>query len=284
MNVGSTKTVSATRRLYLRNDIASLWAGKDPLETAFALQGEVFRDVPGRRTFKVQLAEHAYFVKLHYGIGWSEVAKNWLQLKWPVIGAANEYDTCSQLASAGICAPLPAAFAESAGSIARRKSFVLCDELAGYTSLEDVTEHWPQSPPALSARRRLLYGVARFARSFHEHGFIHRDFYICHLLAQDSALAAGRVELAVLDLHRARRFARIPKRWLKRDLAALLFSSMDLGFSQRDWLRFIRLYCGRSLPVVMAEQGHFWRSVLRRAEKLYDEGLRKGTVKGVYRS
>jgi lipopolysaccharide core heptose(I) kinase len=271
-------------QVYMRPDIARVWPEHGLLETAFALRGEIFREVPGRRTMRVQIAGANYFVKLHYGVGWAEIVKNWMQFKWPVVGAANEYLACSRLQAAGIAAPKPAAYAESKGSIAKRRSFVLTDELAGYTSLEDVTDNWPQQPPTLVQRRAMLKAVAAFAKTFHDCGFIHRDFYICHLLADDEALALGQVKLAVLDLHRARQFENIPKRWLKRDLAALVFSSMDLGFSRRDWLRFLRYYTGQPLTHVLNEQGAFWQSVLDRAEKLYDEGLRKGTVKGVYRS
>ncbi len=267
---------------FLRADIAQLWRPEDALQKAFALQGEVFRDVPGRRTLRVELGGKAYFVKLHYGVGWPEVVKNWLQFKWPVVGAENEFVACQGLAAAGITAPVPAAFYCSPGNMATRRSFVLCDELQGYTSLEDVTDSWPDSPPTPLQRHRLLYAVASFACSFHQQGFIHRDFYICHLLANDVDLAEGRVALAVLDLHRARRFDQVPERWLKRDLAALLFSTFDLGFTQRDWLRFIRLYTGLPLRQVLAEQGPFWQGVFTRAEKLYREGLRKGTVKGLY--
>ena len=269
---------------FLREDIAAAWAGRDPLETAFALEGEVFRDVPGRRTLKVDIAGRDYFVKLHYGVGWGEIVKNWLQLKRPIVGAENEFEACRDLAALGIPAPLPAAFGASNDSPARRRSFVLCDALAGYTSLEDVTDTWPQTPPAPAMRHQLLYAVARFARDFHTAGFVHRDFYICHLLLNDVDMAAGRVSLAVLDLHRARRFAHLPDKWRKRDLAALLFSTLDLGLSRRDWLRFIRIYTGKPLRTVMREDAALWRSVLARAEKLYDEGLRKGLVKGVYRS
>ncbi len=267
---------------YLREDIQQLWRGQDPLEKAFALEGEVFRDVPGRRTLRVVLNNKAYFVKLHYGVGWSEVIKNWLQFKWPVIGASNEFLVCRALVEEQINAPKPAAFAVSTGSIAARRSFVLCDELAGYTSLEDITDTWPEYPPSAVERQRYLYAVARFARRFHQAGFIHRDFYICHLLSSDAERASGNVSLAVLDLHRARRFAKVPFRWLKRDLAALLFSSLDLGFSERDWLRFIAIYSGKPASVALREEAALWQAVRQRADKLYSEGLRKGIVKGLY--
>ena len=59
--------------LFLREDIAALWSPGEALQHAFELQGEVFRDVPGRRTLRVELAGKFYFVKLHYGVGWGEV-------------------------------------------------------------------------------------------------------------------------------------------------------------------------------------------------------------------
>ena len=268
---------------FLRDDIAAVWIETDPLEKAFALQGDVYRDVAGRKTMRVEIAGRYYFVKLHYGVGWREVLKNWLVFKRPVIGAENEYLVCRDLLGLGIAAPVPAAFAQSAGAIAARRSFVLCDELKGYTSLEDITDGWIDQPADSRTRQRLLYAVARFAQRFHEAGFVHRDFYICHLLAHDESLARGEVALAVLDLHRARRFTELPDRWRKRDMAALLFSSMDLGFSRRDWLRFLRIYRGQPLRQTFAEEGDFWQGVLVRAEKLYAEGQRKGIVKGLYR-
>ncbi|XOV83641.1 MAG: lipopolysaccharide core heptose(I) kinase RfaP [bacterium] len=267
---------------YLREDIRCLWQDRDPLEAAFGLQGEVFRDVPGRRTLRVQLGEKIYFVKLHYGIGWTEVIKNWLQLKWPVIGARNEFVVCRALQKEQIPAPVPAAFGASSGSMAAQRSFVLSDELAGFTSLEDITDSWGDNPPSPIERQRYLYAVAHFARRFHQAGFIHRDFYICHLLADDARRAEGEVSLAVLDLHRARRFAKVPFRWLKRDLAALLFSSLDLGFNHRDWLRFIAIYSGKPASVALRQDAALWRAVRERADKLYVEGLRKGIVKGLY--
>ena len=261
--------------MYLRADIKAVWQDQDALDTAFALEGEVFRDMPGRRTLKVAVGEKDYFVKLHYGVGWGEVIKNWLQFKRPVIGAQNEYDACRELAELGIAAPLPAAFAVSNGSIASQRSFILCDELKGYTTLEDLTLAWANNPPSGLLRHQLLVAVAKFARAFHGHGFIHRDFYICHILIEDAALVRGEIKLAVLDLHRARRFPRIPARWLKRDMAALLFSTMDIPLSQSEWLRFLRIYVGRPLRTEFSERANFWAAVVKRAHALHAKDLKR---------
>ena len=272
-------------RSYLRDDLAAHWAPDNLLEAAFQLQGEVFRQVAGRRTLRVQLGDQWYFVKVHEGVGWAEVLKNWLQFKPPVVGAENEYHACLGLAEEGIRAPRVAAFAQSDDWPHQRRSFVLCDELAQHINLEEVAHLWMQQPPSPQAAHHLLTAVARFARRFHQAGFIHRDFYLCHLLLhqQDFAQLDQTVpELGVLDLHRARRFDKVPDRWLKRDLAALLFSSLDLPLSRRAWLRFVRIYSGRPLRDEMAERGAFWQQVKQRADKLYAEGRRKGIVAGNY--
>lgn len=277
---------------YLREDVAAVWADRDPLEAAFALDGEVFRDVPGRRTMKVNVGGRDYFVKLHFGVGWLEIFKNWLQLKQPVVGARNEFEACQQLARAHLTAPVPAAYGQEGFNPARRRSFVMCDVLDHFESLEEVMDRWDDHPPDALTRHRYLYAVARFARRFHAAGFVHRDFYICHILVRrddqeriSSPAATGPdIELGVLDLHRAMQFRRLPDRWRKRDLAALLFSTLDLPFTRRDWLRFIRLYTGRPLRRELKERGVFWLGVLERANKLYREGERKGIVKGRYTS
>lgn len=267
---------------FLRADIASAWQGQDPLLAAFALEGEVYRDVAGRRTLKVDIGQRDFFVKLHSGVGWGELLKNWLTLKRPVVGAFNEFSACAALLECGIPAPVPAAYGQDDRFVTRRNSFVLCEALDDVTSLEDLTDPWPQVPPTAQTRTRLLYAVARFARRFHGAGFVHRDFYICHLLAENESWARGEPRLCVLDLHRARRFRTLPERWRRRDLAALLFSSLDLRLSEREWLRFVQIYSGRSLREELRANGRFWRSVRARADKLYREGLRKGIVKGLY--
>ncbi len=270
-------------QLYLRDDIARAWAGDDPFQRAADLRGEVYRAVANRRTLRFEAAGRPYFAKVHGGVGWGEILKNLVTLRLPVLGAGNEFLACRHLAAAGVPAPTVAAFGERGWDPARRFSFVICDALEGRESLEDLTARWHRSPPVGRERRRLVLAVAAFARAFHGAGVVHRDFYICHLLVDRAAYARGVVDLAVIDLHRAQVRRRVPGRWLRRDLAALLYSVLDLPLSERDWLRFVRAYRNRPLPQIMREEGHLWRSVRRRADALYRKGVRKGLVQGRYR-
>jgi heptose I phosphotransferase len=269
---------NSVRECYLREDIATLWPREQVLSRARALDGEVFRQVANRRTIKVVLAGNSYFAKLHEGVGWREMVKNWLILKKPVVSARNEFEACVHLERCGIVAPRVAAFAETTDTPARRFSFVLCDALEDYENLESLTLRWHDNPPTALEKRRLVMRVAAFARRFHEAGVVHRDFYLCHLL---TSVKNPQAPLGVLDLHRALLFDVLPRRWRLRDLAALLFSSLDLPLSRRAWLRFVRVYTNRPLRETFSAEGDFWRAVYRRALALQAKQQRKNPHAGV---
>jgi heptose I phosphotransferase len=54
-----------------------------------------------------------------------------------------------------------------------------------------------------------------------------------------------------------------------KDLAALFFSSIDIGLTTRDFYRFLRSYRKDSLRRILSREATFWQRVLRRAVKLY---------------
>lgn len=267
-------------RAYLAPELAERLGGEDLLRWAESAEGEVFREVKGRSTLRVQIGGQPYFLKRHRGVGWLEILKNWLVGKRPVLGAENEYHACRHLAARNLPAPRVAAFATEGGNPARRRSFVLCDELSGYDSLEAVVADWARQPPSPRARRRLTVAVARFVRRLHEEGVAHRDLYICHLMLDRHKWAQGEARLAVLDLHRARLQPRLSAYWRKRDLAALLFSTLDLDLPARSRLRFLRIYTGRPLREAYGEDPRFWRAVARRAQALHRKAQRQGLTPG----
>ena len=270
--------MTAGNDAYVRPGMGGLPAAGGLLSWGESVTGEVYRRGRGRRTVRVVLEGKPYFLKYHSGVGWAEILKNWLTGKRPVLGAENEYRACRHLERHGLTAPRVAAFAAAAGSAAARHSLILCDELAGFASLEDVVRGWRDARPTAASRQRLAMGVAAFVRQLHEAGVVHRDLYLCHLLLCNDAWAEGDVQIGVLDLHRARILSPVPDYWRRRDLAALLFSALDAPVHRHVWLRFVRVYTGRPLRETFAREGAFWRSVYRRAVRLYAKGTRKGLV------
>ena len=278
--------------LYLREDVAAaLRSGKQAsprtsvadaaiFDQIWLLRGETYRRTANRRTLRVDIGGAAYFAKLHDGVGWREILKNLLQLKWPILGASHEYAACRHLAGTGVRVPNVAAYGRLGWNPATQRSFVLCEALEQCASLQDVVSGWGRSPPPLALRRQLLHEVALLTRDLHGAGVNHRDYYLCHLFVDTRRLARGEVALAVIDLHRAGIRRRVPRRWLLRDLAALLYSANAAlpenrsGLSRTDLFRFVRDYAGAGPAAVIRRDGRFWRAVERRAVRLHRRGHR----------
>ncbi|MYD96450.1 MAG: lipopolysaccharide core heptose(I) kinase RfaP [Gammaproteobacteria bacterium] len=279
------------RRPYLRDDLrASIEAGAlrsrgggaraVSAEGLFSVlseaDGDVYRHTARRKTMRIALGSRAYFAKLHQGVGWREIAKNLLVLKQPVLGACNEFEACLRLRDHGVPAPKVAAFAELGLNPAKRRSFVVCDALEGFISLEDLGNAWSANPPDPRLKRRLIVAAGRLTAAMHAAGVNHRDYYVCHLLANRAKLDVGEVELVVIDLHRAGVRGRVRKGWRRRDLAALLYSAQAATLTRQDLFRFVGAYTGGRPAAAVRQQRSFWRSVERRAERLRAKGSTTG--------
>lgn len=247
-------------------------AGARALYDALAqANGVVYRQAAGRRTVRLDATRGCYFAKLHYGVGWREIAKNLLVGKRPVLGAGNEFAACRKLAAHGVHAPRVAAFGVCGRNPARRRSFLVCDALTGVASLEDLTASG-DLPPLL--RRRLIVAAGDLLRAMHDAGVHHRDCYVAHIFADIAQWEEGGPALAIIDLHRAWVRGRLPSRWRRRDLAALLVSATPLRLTGRELLRFAAAYAGD--VATWRRDRRFWRGVLRRVERLRRRGARRG--------
>jgi len=260
-------------QIWLSDRFGALWRGRDPFAEVERLQGEVFRQVTSRRTIRVALEGRHYFAKIHHGVGWREIVKNLLHLKLPVLGAQNEWRALNRLHEIGVPTLTPVAFGQRGRNPARVRSFLITAELTGTTSLEDFCAAWAAHPPAPQLRRALTEQLAGVVRRMHAQGINHRDCYICHFHLDTSAgqepFEADKLRLYVIDLHRAQLRRRTPRRWLIKDLAGLYFSSLALGLTRTDRLRFLRVYEQRPLHEVFPGRRGFWRRVERAALALH---------------
>jgi heptose I phosphotransferase len=255
--------------LYLPQALAQEIGGDDPFERVMQLQGAVFRDVPGRRTLRFELGGRAYFAKLHFGVGWREIFKNLCSLRLPIVSARTEWRAIQRLGELGIATTPAVAYGCRGSSPASLRSFIITEDLGDIVSLEDYCRDWLRNPPQPAFKRRLLRAVADVARGIHEHGLNHRDFYICHLCLDRAKLAAGDLHLYLIDLHRMQARSRTPDSARMKDMAALYFSALDAGLTQRDCLRFVRHYFAAPLVQSLRARQAFWRRVDKRARKLY---------------
>lgn len=261
--------------LYLEGELAGAWADDNPFERLLQMDGEVFRALEGRTTLRFELNGRHYFLKRHLGVGWTEIAKNLVTGKMPVIGAANEWRALQHLRAHGVHTATPLAFGQRGMNPATRQSVLVMSELSRMTDLEKLTAGWGAFPPLYGFRKRLVEAVADTARNMHDSGVNHRDFYLCHLWLPDACLdEAEPIRLYVIDLHRAQIRKAVPRRWRIKDLGALYYSALNSGITRRDVVRFLRRYTGRPVRQLLREDGAFWQAVSDRAVAIYQRDFK----------
>jgi heptose I phosphotransferase len=259
-------------KLFLNAQWQKIWQGKDPFAEAKALQGKIYRSKEGRRTLRFERDGNSFFLKLHEGIGWQEIIKNLLQLRWPVLGAANEYRACLRLAELGVDTMQPVAFGERGCNPAKQLSFLITEDLSNTISLEDYCKTWISHPPPLREKRAIIRKLAHISKTLHENGINHRDYYLCHFLrANTKTTFALEDRLYVIDLHRAQMRDSTPMRWLVKDLAGLFYSAFDVPLTRRDLLCFLSVY---HREWMRNHVDALW-PVIKRSVALYQKDFRK---------
>lgn len=254
---------------YLAPQFEAAWSGKEPFIEVSKLEGTIYREVKSRRTLRFKFIDKYYFAKIHFGIGWREIFKDIAQLRLPIIGARNEWDAISKLAELNIDTMTPVAFGSQGLNPARLKSFIVTEELKDTIPLEDYCKPWNKQKPDFKTKNELLQILANVSRVMHSSGMCHRDYYLCHFHLHPTRSQDGQLKVSLIDLHRALISKKLAKRWIVKDIAGLYFSAMDIGLSERDKYRFIRLYTGQSLRKSLLDSDGFWASVKNRATKLY---------------
>ena len=257
--------------IYLRDDIAKQWSKASVFEKAKIQQGEVFRSKEGRRTLQFTLADKPYFLKYHEGVGWGEIVKNLSQLRLPIISAKSEWQAVRFLELHGLATLSIAAYGERGWNPAKINSFLVTDELTHTMSLEHLGKQWRAKPPTFHTKKILIEKLAKIAKVMHENGMNHRDFYLCHFLLNekfaDDNMITVETKLHLIDLHRAQIRRKTPRRWQVKDLGSLYYSAANVPLTDRDLLRFVRAYSGRTLREIV-QDASLWRHVSLRSHRL----------------
>ena len=261
-----------TGKFYLRQYFANSLQDNIRFDDLMVMQGEVYREAPGRRTVKFERGSKSYFIKTHTGVGWQEILKNLIYLRAPVVGALNEWHGVHRLTDLEIDTMKVAGYGIRGKNPAKRRSFIVTEALPTSVSLEDYTQSWKASPPKkrdqIIFKRKVIQKIAEITRTMHENGANHRDYYLCHFLLELPEGDLDRMRLFLIDLHRMQLRRKTPTRWKVKDIAGLYFSSLDIGLTQRDLFRFMMAYRGKSLQKTLAEH-KFWNAVTKRGISLY---------------
>lgn len=273
--------------IYIREDLKAGLSTKHSFDDMMSLDGKVYREALGRRTVRLTRNGRNYFLKTHTGVGWQEIMKNLLYFRLPVLGAMNEWHGVHHLHRLGIDTLSIAGYGTTSGNPARRRSFIVTDEISNSISLEDFCERWKRSPPRtkqeIRFKRWLITRLAQMSRDIHASGANHRDYYLCHFLLQrhgdPNVLSPENSRLFLIDLHRMQIRRRTPVRWAVKDISGLRYSSMDLGLTKRDIYRFMRIYRSMPLRQILAREKLFWRRVESRARNLYEAEKRRAELR-----
>lgn len=245
-------------RLVINREFASLFRSQN-LSTfdqiwQFTAQAAVAKNVRSDRvTLRFTLNEsgrdRVFYIKRHGRSSLKEYLKPLFSLRWPILGARNEWEALIAFHRAQIPTMVPVALGQR-GS----QSFLVTEGLERCTKLSalDQSERDAPAPVAGLDRQRLIRTLARLTRQMHAAGLHHQDYYLGHLLLPEEAAKGLEPpdRLYVIDLGRVCQRARLATRWIVKDLAQLNYSAS--GVSVRDRLRFLREYLGH--PVGPADR------------------------------
>ena len=271
-------------------------AGLTTLDALMAVAGgETYREVAGRSTVRLVLddpatgAPRAVYVKRYTAVPWRTGLRRTLSVNPPETRAWHEFRGMVRLADLGIPTMRPVAV----GGALRRggrdeRSVLVTEEIAGATQADDFCEAryaGPTSRKRTAEKRRLIRQMADLARRLHGANLSHRDFYLCHIMVRP---VEGREPvLHLIDLQRLTHHRHgIGRRWIVKDLAALLFSSRpgpatgvrSPVFTQTDRLRFARAYF--QTPRLTAEHKRLLHAVGRKAGRIARHDARKRARRG----
>ena len=171
-----------------------------------------------------------FYIKRHTRSSWKEYLKPMLRLTWPILGARNEWNAILEFHRVGLPTMTPVALGESGSD-----SFLITEALEDCTKLSQL-----DLPSGDRSRDRLIRQIAFLAKTMHNAGLHHQDFYLGHLMQSQKDPS----RIYIIDLGRVCKKKRLSQRWIIKDLAQLDFSATA---SPREQLRFLRDYLGRPL-------------------------------------
>lgn len=167
--------------------------------------------------------------------------------------ARREAESLADLRAAGIDVPRPLAWAEDG----RGASALVMEHIPHG---EDLAERLARCSP--EERAAELERLAAVVGRLHRAGFYHRDLYLCHF-----APRADGSGLVLFDAGRVRREERPRRRWLEKDLAALLLPSAA-RLTDAETLRLLERWCALSLRVDPRGLPRLARRLARRAARM----------------
>lgn len=212
----------------------------------------VFNFSTGRNLDKFNLAKHrtriefetdspkaTLFLKRYNNPPKLTQLKNWLTHRARATTMAYDLSPAKKLSNLGINTPKTICYGSEWAGLFERRSFIITEKIPNAHSLEHkVPDCFASSN--LKDKKHFIESMAQFVRKFHDTGFRHRDFYLCHIFYSDDG------EFSLIDLHRCFKPKFSTERFRLKDIAQLYYSSPGRLISKTDRLRFYLQYSGKN--------------------------------------
>ena len=238
------------RRYHPELKAAGLTRFEDVMTTS---DGRCLRALADRENWRLELRDdqrrpRGVYLKKHH-------VRTWLSRLWAKLGIAPgetagrvEARNVGRMAAHGIDVMHLVAYGEKLHADGRLESFVLTEELEGYTQLDHFLSRRFAPLSEQKTRRRdphlitLIRRIAEIAGRFHAAGYNHRDFYCGHFFIREPV--PGEFDVKMIDLQRVQRRRFFRRRWIVKDLAQLVWSAHRDWISGTQKMAFLRHYLG----------------------------------------
>jgi serine/threonine protein kinase len=174
--------------------------------------------------------------------------------------AQAEFDCLRRLGEAGLAVPRALELVKS-----RRGGLVIMEEVLHQSDLRQCLQEFP------SEARGRLDEVLALTLGLHGRGWHHRDLYLDHFIVSEAGC------LVLIDFGRARQTRWLRRRWLVKDLAALLYST-PRGVGPRLRLRFLAAYLDGRGITARRERRWWARAVAAKAQRMAAHTPRGGVT------
>ena len=221
-----------------------------------------YRNVPGRLTVGIDLDNDGNSQRVYLKRHWSlKKSKG----TGPHKEALAEWNNINSLTNAKI--KVPEAMAVGHGFInGHSVGFIMMKEVEGIPADDYIKEHLNDKAPFLT-KKQFIEDLALFASEFHELGYNHRDFYLCHTFVKGNE---PNNLLNLIDLQRVQKRSVFRRRWIVKDLAQMAYSSLKIC-SKSDRLRFYLNYVGNA--TLSAQDKKFIRAIQNKVDTMVKREL-----------
>jgi|GEM_PF-589433 len=217
------------------------------------VEGKLLRRLPDRENWRLELrmpggsTRGAYLKKHHIRTPRTRV-RALAQAGGGLTAGRVEAQNVARLARSGIAAMKLIAYGEKLHEDGLLESFILTEELQGFTQLDHfLQKRFPPLEGNRAAPRdphlmKLIAEVASVAAKFHRLGYNHRDLYCCHFFIKETE--PGEFKVNLIDLQRVEHRRHFRSRWLVKDLGQLAYSAPAERISRTHKMAFIKRYLG----------------------------------------